>query len=75
MIGTLVPVAVGLTVGVGAAAGLSRFVASFLYDVTPRDVWTYVVVIALLLTTALAAAYLPARRAARVDPLEALRAE
>ena len=75
VIGSLVPVVVGLIVGVGAAASLSRLVASFLYDVTPRDVWTYVLVIALLLTTALAAAYLPARRAARVDPLEALRAE
>jgi ABC-type lipoprotein release transport system permease subunit len=54
---------------------LSRLVSDLLFEVQPRDVWTYVTVCLLLAASALAAALLPARRAARVDPLEALRAE
>jgi len=65
----------------GSVAGLmmayftSRFVGSFLYEVKPHDVWTLAVGSTLLLASGLAAAYLPARRAAAVDPMETLRAE
>ena len=70
---SMVPVAGGLVVGIGAAIALSRFVASLLFGVQPRDVWTYSVVCVVLTAGALVAAVLPARRAARVDPLVALR--
>ena len=72
---SMVPVMVGLAVGVGAALMLGRLVESLLFDVHPRDVGTYAGVCALLASAALVAAILPARRAARVNPLVALRAE
>jgi ABC-type antimicrobial peptide transport system permease subunit len=72
---SMMPVVAGLGVGVGAALVLSRYVESFLFEVPPRDVWTYAMVCALLAASAVVAAILPARRAARVDPLVALRAE
>jgi ABC-type lipoprotein release transport system permease subunit len=61
--------------GVGAALALGRFVESLLFDIQPRDAWTYLIVCVLLTLAAFVAALLPARRAARVDPLVALRAE
>jgi putative ABC transport system permease protein len=69
------PVLAGLTAGVGAALMLSRLVATLLFEVQPRDVATYVGVCVLLATAAVIAAVLPARRAARVNPLVALRSE
>jgi predicted permease len=72
---TLVPVTIGLALGFAASLALSRYVASLLYEVTARDTVTYLVAGAILLTAALAAAYLPARRASTVDPMLALRAE
>ena len=69
------PVCAGLVAGLAAAIWLSRFLASLLYEVQPRDITTYAAVCVALCATALAAAYLPARRASRVDPMVALRAE
>ncbi len=65
----------GSVVGLGLADVTSRFVASFLYGVSQHDALTMAAVSTLLLASGLAAAYLPARRAASVDPMEALRAE
>ena len=65
----------GLAIGVPAAWMLGAFVSSFLFEVEPHDPWIYAVVIGTLAATGLLAALLPARRAARVDPLIALRLE
>ncbi len=66
---------IGLAVGVACALGLTRLMGSVLYEVTPGDPWTYAAVGAALLAVSVAASAIPALRAARVNPLEALRAE
>jgi putative ABC transport system permease protein len=66
---------VGLVVGGGIAAAATRTLSSLLYAVTASDPATFGAIAALIGVVALAAAYLPARRAARVDPVDALRAE
>jgi predicted permease len=71
----LVVATFGLGVGAGAAFGVTRYLKSILFGVEPADPITYIAVGALLLCVALFACYLPARRAATVDPLDALRAE
>ena len=69
----LLPVAGGIVVGLAASLGLSRVMTGLLYGVSPRDAITLVGVTALLAAVAIAAAYIPARRAARHDPHGALR--
>ncbi len=64
---------IGIVIGTGAAAGLSTFLKSQLYAVSPLDPGVYAMVAALLGLVALAACLIPARRAMRVDPVEALR--
>ena len=66
-------VAIGLCIGLAMALGLTRYIASLLYDVNPVDPVTFVLVPAVLVAVGLLACYLPARRAARVDPLVSLR--
>jgi putative ABC transport system permease protein len=65
----------GAAIGIPLALALTRLLASLLYGVTARDPLTYASVAALLCAVAMAAAWLPARRATRVDPTEALRAD
>ena len=71
----LVPAMVGLTVGTAAALGLSRLLGAQLYEVSPTDPTVFGGVAAVLVVVALLASSVPARRAARVDPATALRAE
>jgi ABC-type antimicrobial peptide transport system permease subunit len=65
--------AAGLIVGLGAAAMLARSLSSLLYGVAPSDPITFVAVAALLAVAAVVASVVPARRAARVDPVRVLR--
>lgn len=71
----IVLLALGLAIGLGFAAATTRLISSFLYGLEPMDVATLAGAIALLAIVALGASYLPARRAARVDPMDALREE
>jgi predicted permease len=64
---------VGLVIGLPIAMATSRMFAALLYEVQPTDAFVYVVVSAILLVVGLAAALIPARRAARVDPGHAMR--
>ena len=65
----------GVAAGTAAATALSRFLESLLFDVKPVDIPTFLAVIAVLVCTALIAAWVPAYRASRVDPMVALRYE
>jgi len=66
---------IGAILGLGAAAGLTRLMSTLLFGVKALDPVTYLGVAAILIAAAALASYFPARRATKVDPLEALRAE
>jgi ABC-type antimicrobial peptide transport system permease subunit len=68
-------VSAGLIVGLAGAAGATRVLQRFLFGVTPTDPIVFTIVTLLLLAVGLMAAWLPARRATRIDPWAALRAE
>ena len=67
--------AIGLVVGAAGAAGLTRLLGGLLFETTPLDATTFAGMSALLFAVALLAAYLPARKAASVSPMEAMRTE
>jgi ABC-type antimicrobial peptide transport system permease subunit len=71
----LVLAGIGALIGLGSAYGLTRLMTALLYGVSPADPLTYGSVAAGLVGIAILASYVPARRAASVDPIEALRAE
>ena len=67
--------AAGIVLGLLCAAGVTRLLQSMLFEVKATDPLTYFAVITILVGVALAASYIPARRAMRVDPMVALRYE
>ncbi len=66
-------VVIGAVIGVVGALLSSRAIGTLLYGVKPADPWTFAVIVVVIAGTALLASYLPARRAAKVDPLVAIR--
>ena len=65
----------GIAAGIAAAFGLTRLMATLLYNVKPTDPWTFAAVAIAMTATSLLASWVPALKAARVDPLCALRYE
>jgi ABC-type antimicrobial peptide transport system permease subunit len=66
---------IGAAVGVLTAGAMTRVITSLLFNVSPLDLATYAAVVLALIGTAVLASALPAWRAARVNPIDALRAE
>jgi ABC-type antimicrobial peptide transport system permease subunit len=66
---------IGAAIGLGAAISLTRLMKSLLFGISPLDPVTYAAVPLVLAAAAMLASYLPARRAAAIDPVETLKAE
>jgi ABC-type antimicrobial peptide transport system permease subunit len=71
----LTPAVVGVLIGLAASRGFTRLLGGLLYGVSPTDPWSFALMTIVLLGAALAACYLPAVRARKVDPVAALRCE
>jgi ABC-type lipoprotein release transport system permease subunit len=69
------PIALGTVIGLGAAAIMTRAIASFLFETSPTDPLTLVLVATMLILTGSLAALIPAMRAAKIDPVATLRTE
>jgi ABC-type antimicrobial peptide transport system permease subunit len=72
---TMLIVGFGVAIGVGAAAAVTRLIATMLYGLAPNDPVTISIAVVLMIAVAAVAGYIPARRASRVDPIIALRYE
>jgi len=70
---TIVPVVAGAAVGLGCALALTRFISGLLFDVSATDPPTLAAISVFLIVVAVAASYIPAKRATSVDPMVALR--
>jgi putative ABC transport system permease protein len=68
-------VGIGTAIGIAGGLAATRLARSLIFGVTPNDPWTFVFAALLLMLVAVAACYIPARRAMRVDPIVALRYE
>ena len=75
MLSGLTLVLIGMGIGVVAGFGVTRWLSSMLYGVSPNSLATYLAVSVAMIVIAMLACYLPARRATKVDPMKALRAE
>jgi ABC-type antimicrobial peptide transport system permease subunit len=76
MLGTVVsPVAIGLVLGCIASLAIGKSLTSLLYGTSPTDLSVMLPVIAIFAIAAVAATFVPCRRAAKIEPMEALRAE
>jgi ABC-type antimicrobial peptide transport system permease subunit len=65
----------GVAIGLAVAIGLMRLMKSLLFGISPLDPLTYIAVAVVLVASAVLASYVPARRTAAVDPVQALKAE
>jgi ABC-type antimicrobial peptide transport system permease subunit len=72
---TLWLASIGMVIGTAASWALAKGASGLLFGVTPRDPGTFAAMLIVLTLVALVAGYLPARRASRIDPMVALRAE
>jgi len=72
---SMIVVGIGVAVGIGAALALSRLLGSMLYEISPSDPWAIGATALTLLAVALLASFIPARRAATIDPLITMRAD
>ncbi|HWE50418.1 MAG TPA: ABC transporter permease [Bryobacteraceae bacterium] len=71
----MTPVVAGLIAGGLAAVAIGKYVSSLLFEVSPRDPWAFIVSAAVLIAISIFACWIPARRAAAVNPLDAIRYE
>jgi putative ABC transport system permease protein len=69
------PAVAGVLIGLAVSLGAARFLGGFLFNVRTTDPGTYTAVAIIMVAVGLLASYLPARRASRIDPIDALRYE